>query len=144
MPSRIDFINTKLEVDKRINEIKKKRNEDLKIIEDLKKNMEEMEKKMNYLMNNMNNIFQIKECDEKTKLLAAKIKTQVEKIIKRELPIYEPVGFKNELNDGKENYVIKVHIGGQNYIHISVLIEVKKEDIIDVKVFSDKKLNDQL
>ena len=92
----------------------------------------------------MSNIFQIKECDEKTKLLAAKIKTQVEKIIKRELPIYEPVGFKNELKDGKENSVIKVHIGGQNYIHISVLVEVKKEDIIELKVFSDKKFNEQL
>ena len=54
----------------------------------------------------MSNIFQIKECDEKTKLLAAKIKTQMEKIIKRELPIYEPVGFKNELKDGKENRYI--------------------------------------
>lgn len=138
MPSSIDNTNTKLDVDKRLNEIEKKRNEEIK---NLKKSMEKMDRKLNFLMNC---IFQIKECDEETEILVLKIKTQVEKIIKRELPIYEPVGFKNELKDGKENYVIKVYIGEKNYIHISEQVEAQKKDIIELKVFSDKKFNDQL
>ena len=146
MPSNIDYFNTKLEIDKKIHEIEKKRNEDSKLIEDLRKKMEEMKKKLNEMNNQIlanKNILQIKECDEKTKGLANKIKAQVEKIINIELPIYEPIGFKKELKDGQENYVIKVHIGGQKYIHISASVKVKNGDI-ELEVLSGKRLNDPL
>ena len=148
MNSSLDFINNKLEVDKRIDKIKKQRDKDSKVIEDLQNKIKEMEIKFNEKLNNLmlknTNLFQIKDCDEKTKNLVAKMKTQVETLMKTKLPIYEPVGFKSEIKDDKENYVIKVLIGNQKYIHISISKEVKTEKIVDVNVLSDRRLNDPL
>ena len=183
MNSSLDFINNKLDVDKRINKINKLRDKDSKIIEELRKNraedskkiedyskiiedlrknriedskkiedlqnkMKEMENKFNEKMNNPmlknTNLFQIKDCDEKTKNLVTEIKTQVETSMGTKLPIYEPVGFKSELKDDKENYVIKVHIGNQKYIHIYVSKKVITEEVGKVIVLLGLRLNDPL
>ena len=86
------------------------------------------------------------ECDEQAKDFAKKIKAQVEEKIGIKLPIYEPIGFKRELKGEEENYVIKIHIGEQKYIHISSLTSLKdqNEDNAKLTVIQGKSLNDTL
>ena len=75
-------------------------------------------------------------------LLKLKLKWKLK--IETKLPIYEPVGFKSELKDDKENYVIKVHIGNQKYIHIYVTKKVITEEVDKVNVLLGLRFNDPL
>ena len=61
------------------------------------------------------------EADEEVKEIANSVKDQVEKKLGKTFETFDAVLYKTQVVAGK-NYKIKVHVGGQKFIHIKVHI----------------------
>ncbi|XP_059183216.1 cystatin-B-like [Centropristis striata] len=58
-----------------------------------------------------------------TQKICDQVKGQVEKTTGNNYRVYVAVKYRNQIVAG-ENFVIKVHVGGEDYIHLSVFLEL--------------------
>ena len=83
--------------------------------------------------------------DDNVKACANEVKAKVEEKLNTKFTVYEPIKFKSQVV-ACANYMIKVKVDGDKYIHIKVFkplpVNGTEKKLLDVQ--ADKTLNDPL
>ncbi|XP_074550165.1 leukocyte cysteine proteinase inhibitor 1-like [Halichoeres trimaculatus] len=74
-----------------------------------------------------------KAADEEVVELCIEVRLDVQKITEKKYKLFTPVLYREEDVDPGKNFLIKVHVGEKNYIHIKVNQDNGPNEVVNIE-----------